>query len=325
MFDVGCAFRNTPASSHSDESMSIAEISCAQISESYAPILALDNWPNAELLYGYQLPNPLPNQMHAALIAGNERHGISREVTSIATKAIAIPMISKQLNCINVAAASAVALYYLTHAHKGRMQVRNDPQQKRPEIILIAGSNHAELGSVIRSAAAFGWNRTFIEDRRGVWFGCDRVTRSEGRAAARRGRNTIRLIPSQSDNQYLFREAVVITTRDVEGSVPLPRIDLSKGPNQAVIVADESEIEVDGQNWSRVAESVRFAKIELPSNEFTYHFRHPASIAMAEISRQVGQRALWKPTRQKPLYESALKLLSQEKGEEIDLDDLSDY
>ena len=46
---------------------------------------------------------------------------------------------------------------------------------------------------------------------------------------------------------------------------------------------------------------------------------------MAEISRQVGQRALWKPTRQEPIYESALKLLSEEQGEEIDLDDLSEY
>lgn len=312
MFGMDCMFRN-PLDEES------ASISCQEVQKNYAPVLALDNWKNAHVLYGYELPT----NVSAAVIAGNERRGISREMTEVASHAISIPMISRQLNCINVAAAGAVALYYLSHGFKGKMQIRSEPQKKRPEIILVGGTNHAELGSAIRSTAAFGWNRAFIEDRRNVWFGCDRVTKSQGRAAARRGRNQIRLIPCKSEHQYLFREAVVITRKDL--GVSLPKADLCRGAQQAIVIADESEIDIESEDWKRVAEMVSFAQIETKNRDFAYHFRHFSSIALAEVSRQVGQKALWKPTKQVPLYESSLKLLSEQAGEEVSFDDLSEY
>ncbi len=312
MFGMECAFR-------SPINESCTPISCDEVKTSYAPVLALDNWKNTHVLYGYQVPD----QAHSAVIAGNERHGISREMTAVATQAISIPMISRQLNCINVAAAGAVALYYLSNGFKGKMQIRSEPQKKRPEIILIGGTNHAELGSAIRSVAAFGWNRAFIEDRSNVWFGCDRVTKSEGRAAARRGRNSIRLIPCKEAHEYLFREAVIVTTKDLGDS--LPKVELCRGGQQAIIICDESEIDVGREDWKRVAEKISYAQIETRGSEYSYHFRHPASIALAETSRQVGQKALWKPTKQMPLYESGLKLLSDELGEEVQLEDLVQY
>lgn len=312
MFGMGCLFRNPIDENYTS-------VSCDEIKEAFAPVIALDNWKNAHVLYGYSLPTGTA----AAVVTGNERHGISREVTAVATQAISIPMSSRQLNCINVAAAGAVALYYLSHGFKGKMQIRSEPQKKRPEVILIGGANHAELGSAIRSTAAFGWNRSFIEDRASVWFGCDRVTRSEGRAAARRGRNQIRLIPCRQNHEYFFREAVVVTTKNI--GEPLPKVDLARGAQQAIVIADESCIDVEGESWSRVAEKVTFARIELPVEVFPYHFRHLSSIALAEVSRQVGQKALWKPTRQLPLYESSLKLLSEQVGEEVLLEDLAQY
>jgi tRNA G18 (ribose-2'-O)-methylase SpoU len=165
MFDSACLIRN---SSQIDVS-GTSEISVQQIQQNYLPVLGLENWKNAQVLYGYELPD----LARCAVIAGNEREGISREVATIATQAIIIPMISKRLNCINVAAASAVALFYLTYGLRGRMQVRSEPQKKRPEILLVGGTEHAELGSAIRSSAAFGWNRIFIEDQFNVWFGCE--------------------------------------------------------------------------------------------------------------------------------------------------------
>jgi len=317
MFDSRCLFNALPVGGEiADGALAITS---AQISQSYAPVLALENWKNVHVLYGYELPQ----QAHAAVVAGNERQGISRQVACVSTQAICIPMISKRLNCINVAAASAVALYYLCYGLRGRMQIRSEPQKKRPEIIFVAGTEHAELGSSIRSGAALGWNRIFIEDRCQVWFGCDRVTKSEGRAAARRGRNPIRLIPCDRDHRYLFGEAVVVTTKNLGN--PLPKTDLCRGPQQAVIIADESQIDVEAENWQRVAQRVSFAQIEVPVTSFSYHYRHLASIALAEISRQVGQKALWKPAKQEPLYESSLILLAQELGEEVFLEDLEDY
>ncbi len=317
MFDSRCLFNQSQGD---DTTGDVAAITCAEISRSYAPVLALENWKNVQVLYGYELQA----NAHAAVVAGNERQGISREMASVSTHAISIPMISKRLNCINVAAASAVALYYLSYGLRGRMQIRSEPQKKRPEIIFIGGTAHAELGSAIRSAAALGWNRIFIEDRSNVWFGCDRVTKSEGRAAARRGRNPIRLVPCQPDHRYLFREAVVVTSKNLGGS-SLPKVDLSRGAQQVVIIADESQIDVESENWQRVAEKITFGQIEIPAHSFHYHYRHLASIALAEISRQVGQKALWKPTKQDPIYESSLLLMSQEKGEAVFLEDLDEY
>jgi SpoU rRNA Methylase family len=316
MFGSSCLFNQLPTGENVDGA---AEISCVEIGQSYSPVLALENWKNVQVLYGYELQE----NARAALVAGNERQGISREMAAASTHAISIPMISKRLNCINVAAASAVGLYYLSYGFRGRMQIRSAPEKKRPEIVLIGGTEHAELGSAIRSAAALGWNRVFIEDRFGIWFGCDRITKSEGRAAARRGRNPIRLIPCQQDHRYLFREAVIVTTKNL-GTAP-PKVDLCRGPQQVVIIADENQIDVEGERWNRVAEKVTFAQIEVPATTFRYHFRHLASIALAEISRQVGQKALWKPARQEPLYESSLKLFAEETGEVIFLEDLDEY
>ena len=93
------------------------------------------------------------------------------------------------LNTLNVAAATGVALYYLSAGFGGKLQITSHPEKRRPEILFMAAGDHIELGSAIRSAGAFGWNRLFLEDREKIWFGCDRVTRSEGRGAAKRGRN----------------------------------------------------------------------------------------------------------------------------------------
>ncbi len=60
---------------------------------------------------------------------------------------------------------------------------------------VLGPGNHVEVGSAIRSTAAFGGGRVFIEDRKPVWFGCDRAIRWEGRAAARRRRNEITSFP----------------------------------------------------------------------------------------------------------------------------------
>jgi SpoU rRNA Methylase family len=316
MFGSSCLFNRLPAG---DITNGASAITCVEIGQSYSPVLALENWKNVQVLYGYELQE----NTRAALVAGNERQGISREVAAASTHAICIPMISKRLNCINVAAASAVGLYYLSYGFKGRMQTRSAPEKKRPEILLVGGIEHAELGSAIRSAAALGWNRMFIEDRSQVWFGCDRITKSEGRAAARRGRNPIRLIPCQPDHRYLFREAVIVTTKNL-GDV-LPKVDLCRGPQQTIIIADENQIDVEAERWNRVAERITFAQIEVPAATFRYHYRHLASIALAEISRQVGQKALWKPAKQEPLYESSLKLLSEEVGEAVFLEDLEEY
>lgn len=283
-------------------------------------VLALDHHPTARSLYGYRPPA----HQRATLVAGNERQGVSRGMLAAARDRLVIPMASRKVNSINVASASAVALYYLSNRFAGAMPTRSNPQKRRPELLLIGGGGHVELGSAIRSACAFGWSRVFVEDRGSVWFEGAHGARREARAAARRAKNAIRVIPTHRDDRYHFQRATIVTCR--RKGTPLHRARLAEGQSQLLVLADESAHDVvGGEALSRFAGQVEVAHIEIPAEHYGYYFRLMASIAMAESARQVGQKAPWRPVPQEPLYESALATIAQEQGEVLTLDDLAEY
>jgi hypothetical protein len=237
---------------------------------------------------------------------------------------VMIPLAGRRLNTINVAAASGVALYYLSRGGGGPLQVASQPQKRRPELLLGA-ADHVEMGSAIRSAGAFGWERVLVEDRAGVWFGAPRHVTAEGRGAARRHRNPIRLIPAEPAASYAFAEVWVVTCR--RGDVPLSRANLSSGPRGLLVIPDETAVDLDAEPWDRLGARVRFAHLDLPERSFPYHYRLIASIALAEAARQVGQktRVPGRPPRAEPMYDRALELLASEAGETVDLDELEAY
>lgn len=284
-------------------------------------LLALDNAEGAVPIYGHRPGKP----SGLGLVVGNERRGIAPDLLRAARERVVVPMASRRVNTLNVAAASAVGLYYLSRGGGGKQFVRSDPNAKRPELLLLGGDDHLELGSTIRSAAAFGWRRAFVEDRGGVWFGCDRVTRSEGRAAARRGKNEIRLVPTASDRTYAFEQACVVSLSEGQ---PLARTNLARGPRQLVVLADESHVRCAAEETVRLAREVRIVRVETPqaAERVPYHFRVVATIALAEVARQVGVRAPKGRRRPRPpIYERALEVLLEEAGEAVTLDELADY
>src|SRR5919108_5570707 len=59
----------------------------------YAPIVVLDNLPGAAPVYGFRLPRGA----RPALVAGNERRGVSPEVQAIAAHAVQIPVAARTL------------------------------------------------------------------------------------------------------------------------------------------------------------------------------------------------------------------------------------
>ncbi len=77
----------------------------------YSPIIACDNDEGACEIYGFR-----PNAgARPAVIVGNERLGLAYRTRRLARQAVYIPMAARGIDTLNVAAASAVALYYLTH------------------------------------------------------------------------------------------------------------------------------------------------------------------------------------------------------------------
>ncbi len=218
-----------------------------------------------------------------------------------------------------------MGLYYLSRGGGRGMQLRAQPERRRPEVLMLGASDRWELGNSIRSAAAFGWERLWVDDRAGVWFGSDRVTKSEGRAAARRGRNPIRVIPATLERLGGFAEVCIITTRHT--GVPLHRTNLASGQRQLIVIPDEGAVDLDAEDWERLGPEVRLVHLDLPCEEFTYHYRLIATIVLAEIARQVGRRArgVTRPPRSAPLYDSALRVLEEERGEMVYPEDLDTY
>lgn len=327
MYGAGCYFHDTKGLCEAESMRDVFSISGAsfpavngsEVQASHSRIIACDNLPGAAEIYGFH-PKAAP-----ALLLGNERRGLSHEFRSLATDAVQIPMLSKRINCLNVAAASAVALHYLCRIRAGPMAKRRDPASRRPELLLIGADNHIELGSAIRSAAAFGWQRALLEDRQQVWFGCDRVRRSQGRAAARRGRNAIKLISCLPATDYRFPEVTVITTSRT--GLALHRANLARGQSQLIVIPDESQICIAKETWTRLGQNIQFVHLDLPVEKFTYHYRLAATVAMAEISRQVGGRRIQERKRKPraPVYSRALELDAETAGETVYLEDLLDY
>jgi hypothetical protein len=105
----------------------------------------------------------------------------------------------------------------------------------------------------------------------------------------------------------------------------LNRANLAMGPNHLVVIPDEPECAAE--NWSRFGRDVSFAHLQLPAKEFPYHYRLVASIALAEISRQVGRRPTVKaaPVARPPIYDHALEQLAEAAGENISWEELLSF
>ena len=84
------------------------------------------------------------------------------------------------------------------------------------------------------------------------------------------------------------------------------KLDLARGPRQVIIIPDETRMDVEREDWTVVGRNLRFARIDVPTGGAVHRYRLVATIAMAEIDRQVGGRArrtaqsLHRPARLRP-------------------------
>jgi hypothetical protein len=303
MFGVPCLFRDTRGLaglwSAALGGGGLSLVDTAELVGHLSPIVAVENAPGAASVYETRLPAGSPS-----IVVGNERRGIRGDILRAADRCVQIPMPGR-VNTLNVAAAAAVALYFLLGDERCSMRRPRRPDKDRPAVLLAGPGDHVEAGSALRSAAAFGWRSVGLDDSRHVWFGVPRAEYAEGRAAARSHRNSIRIVPMASNVPLGFARVVVAGTR-IDGP-PLGRVSLT-GARTLIVLPDEES--TDPAAWARLGPKVEFATIPLPEQAFPYRYRLVASIVLAEVARQIGLgRAL--PTVPRPrrfAYESALEV-----------------
>lgn len=261
-----------------------------------APVVAVENAPGAGSVFTTRLPAGRPS-----IVVGNERRGIRADLMAASTLSVQIPAAGRGIDTLNVAAAAAVALYYLLGATGRRSPRSARPEAHRPAVVLVGPRDHVEAGSALRTAAAFGWQTVGLDDRDKVWFGTPRTMRAEGRAAARSHRNPLRVVPVPDDvhsGRHSGYERVVVAGTNVPGP-PLHRVDLTGGPRTALVIPDGTVPEGAG---------VEYARVDVPGGNDRY--RLVASIVLAEAARQLGIRPATRPRRF--AYESTLTLVPPE-------------
>ncbi len=257
-------------------------------------LIAVENAPGARPVYGRR-----PLRRHATLAVGNERRGLSQTTLAAADETVVIPTLSRTVNTLNVAAAAAVAGWYVLRG-SGAQAGAARPERRRP-VLLLVGDDHVEVGSSLRSAAAFGYRDVLLEDRGAGWFDGPAAVRREAHAAARRHKNPLRVHRATVESAAGFDEIVVVTPSGHGAS--LQRQRLAHGRRQLIVVGAQPD-----EIATRASDRVRIASLDLEPIERA-PLRFAASIVLAEIARQVGRRRpMPGPTPLAPWYEKALEL-----------------
>jgi hypothetical protein len=269
---------------------------CAPEPDGY--LIAVENAKGATSVYGRR-----PLRRPATLAVGNERRGLSRAILTAANETVTIPTLSRAVNTLNVAAAAGVAGWYVARGSGPQAMVPH-PERRRPSV-LISGGDHVEIGSSLRSAAAFGFREIHLEDRGGGWFEGDHHRRREARAAARRQKNPLRVRRASLATATRFEEIVLIAPE--RNGPRITRATLTRGRRQLIIIgALSDDLPEDLVANVRVASLGLQPMIKPP-------LRIEASIAMAEIARQVGRPASRpRPSVSRPpRYDRELKLVAE--------------
>jgi tRNA(Leu) C34 or U34 (ribose-2'-O)-methylase TrmL len=273
--------------------------------QAHGRLIAVENSPGARPVYGRP-----PLRGPATLALGHERRGLAPATLAAADETVVIPAVSHAVTTLNVAAAAAVAGWYVLRGSGPQARVAH-PDRRYPAV-LLSGDDHVEVGSSLRSAAAFGLREVFLDDRGAGWFDGPPARRREARAAARRHKNPLhvrRASPGLADG---FEEVIV-----VEPAGPgraLARQPFARGRRQLVVIGAAPRQVASLPPGRLLVATTGLREVAHPP------LRLVASIALAEIARQVGRPPPGRPppAPRRPAYERELTLAAE--GELLVLD-----
>jgi hypothetical protein len=132
-------------------------ITLDMLAAAYQPIIACETLPDAVDVFGLR---PVRGG-RPAVVVGNERRGVEHATLALARQRIRIPMSPRGIGSLNVAAAAAMALYYLGSG-SGPMSVRRHPAAHRPDLLLVGAGDHVELGCAVPMPVMCELSRSYI-------------------------------------------------------------------------------------------------------------------------------------------------------------------
>jgi hypothetical protein len=217
---------------------------------------------------------PAPRERTAVLV-GNELTGIPRSVLKKVDRVVSIPMAGTGISSVNVAVSAAIVLYVLSRDIGRIRRIRNELPRRAVDILIDSPSDAHELGSLLRSAWCFGWRRVFLRDPDGVWFTKDKATIMDSRAAARRHKNPMAVLPSEQLDWALY-DHVVACEGKREGR-RLSRFQLPDIGNLLVVY---------GPNCDELAISAPVERVfvDLVNPQIGACYRHQGSILLSYVS-----------------------------------------
>ena len=237
-------------------------------------LLACETGRRSRSIYEYPTPRG-----RTALLVGNELAGISQADLRKADQVVSVPMRQSQMSSVNVGVAAAISLYTLRNdlARKGMKSSRI--KQANVDVLLYGASDPSELGSLLRSVWAFGWRRAFLDDQAGVWFTKHRETILAGRAAARRERNPLVVLPI--DRLVLADYDAVIACPIEPSGMPLSRFRLPRAERLLITFGVGARPDA----CSRMP--TQTIAIDYANRAVTPLYRHAGSILLSYISTRL--------------------------------------
>jgi tRNA C32,U32 (ribose-2'-O)-methylase TrmJ len=249
---------------------SVAEID--ELLGQFDQVLACEATERSGSVYEFAAPRG-----HLGVIVGNERSGIPGKILKKVDHVVSVPMLGRGMSSLNVAVAAAIILYVM-HQDLGRKRSRTSALSYRDVDVLVLGpSDPSELGSLFRSAWAFGWQRVFLADPSGVWFTKDRQTVLAGRAAARGEVN--RLVVSSWEQRYLQDYSQVVVCGGVRSGTALSRFALPDHGRMLLVYGDDHSPLGTGDSVERIYVD-HTAAVDA-------RFRHAGSILLSVISQRL--------------------------------------
>lgn len=239
-----------------------------EVLDGFQHIVACEAVRDSRSVYAFPAPRG-----STAVIVGNEEKGVPRSVLKRADAIVVVPMTGAGMSSVNVAVSAAVVLYAFSKDLGRRKKPPSRLRRRDIDVLIDAPPDPHELGSLLRSAWAFGWRRMFVADEHRVWFGAEQKVILEGRAAARRAKNPIAVLPADRLDAADY-DGIAVCDGRREGT-PLSRWRLPACERLLVVVGS-------GAHGARpAAERVYVDHVNAVVEP---RFRHSGSILLSMIS-----------------------------------------